>query len=229
MRITCFKHVPFEGPAVFADWAETRGHSMDCIEVYAADALPEPEAYDLLLVMGGPMNIYQESLYPWLSMEKSALRAAIAAGKYVVGVCLGAQLIADALGSKVAPGAEKEIGWFPITREADCPAMLNFPESLEVYHWHGDTFKCPEGATRIARSRACANQGFLYQERVLGLQCHLESTPESITALIEACRDEIVEGPYTQSADRMQLEKKSTFDSMHAVLYQLMDRLTTDG
>jgi GMP synthase-like glutamine amidotransferase len=229
MRIVCFKHVPFEGPAAFSDWAESRGHKLKCFEVYQGDALPATGDYDMLLVMGGPMNIYEETKYPWLSTEKSAIREAIHAGKYVVGVCLGAQLIADLLGGPVKRGVEVEIGWFPIERSEDCPTELPLPMSLRVYHWHGDTFAIPEGATRLCSSAACANQGFLYQGRVLGLQCHLETTRESMSALIKACADEIWTKRFIQTKERMHAEPDETFVRMQSVLFDLLDQITRDG
>jgi GMP synthase-like glutamine amidotransferase len=229
MRIVCFKHVPFEGPAAFSNWAESRGHELKSVEVYRGDSLPSTQDYDMLLVMGGPMNIYQETQYPWLAAEKSAIREAIQAGKFAVGVCLGGQLIADVLGQPVTRGAEVEIGWFPIERAEDCPAALPLPESLRVYHWHGDTFEIPEGATRLFSSAGCLNQGFLFEERVLGLQCHLETTRESMSALIEACADEISEGRFTQSAEVMQAEPDGTFARMQSVLFALLDQMTRNG
>lgn len=226
MHITCLKHVPFEGPAAFANWAELRGHVLDCAELYANPSQPELNSYDLLLVMGGPMNIYEESKYPWLAAEKAAIGAAIDAGKVVVGICLGAQLIADVLGAKVRRGEEVEIGWLPIERTAGCPGEIALPDALRVYHWHGDRFEIPEGAVHIASSAACANQGFLYQGRVLALQCHLETTRESMNALIEACGHEIQGGRYVQDAATMRAEPDTTFEAMHSVLFKLLDRIT---
>jgi GMP synthase (glutamine-hydrolysing) len=229
MDIKCFKHVPFEGPASLARWADSRGHHLECIEVYAADALPAPESYDMLLVMGGPMNIYEEAKYPWLKAEKAAIRAAIDMGKIVVGVCLGGQLIADQLGGTVTRNDEVEIGWLQIERTATCPADLGLPDSLRVYHWHGDHFAIPEGAIHIASSQGCATQGFLYDGRVLGLQCHLESTRDSMDALIEACADEIGEGRFVQDAETMRAEPETTYLRMQSVLFGLLDQITENA
>ncbi|MEO0509196.1 MAG: type 1 glutamine amidotransferase [Verrucomicrobiota bacterium] len=229
MHIVCFKHVPFEGPAAIADWAQSRGHSIECIEVYAEDPLPDANRYEMLIVMGGPMNIYQEGLYPWLAVEKQAIRKAIDGGKIVVGVCLGGQLIADVLGGSVTRGDTVEIGWLPIERSRDCPSELPLPDSLHVYHWHGDTFALPDNAVRIASTKGCANQGFLYNKRVLGLQCHLETTRESMNALIEACEEESSEGPFIQSAEMMRAEPDETFEKMQAVLFEILDQISSHG
>jgi len=228
MEIICFKHVPFEGPAAIADWARACGHNLKCLEVYAGETLPTTDCFDMLLVMGGPMNIYEEAAYPWLIDEKKAIRAAIDAGKPVVGICLGAQLIADVLGGPVRRGEEVEIGWLNIRRSAECPEELALPDWLRVYHWHGDTFTLPPRATLLASSEGCVNQGFLFDRRVLGLQCHLETTRESMNALIEACKDEIGEGPLIQSAESMQAEPESTFTAMQAILFKLLDHVTAD-
>ncbi|MBT8044937.1 MAG: type 1 glutamine amidotransferase [Verrucomicrobiae bacterium] len=229
MQIICFKHVSFESPAAIADWAKSRGHNLRCVELHAGEIIPSVESYDMLVVMGGPMNIYQHAQYPWLTAEKAAIQSAIHAGKSVVGICLGAQLIADTLGSKIRRGPEVEIGWHSITRTSDCPDSLPLPDTLRVYHWHGDTFDLPDGAVHIASSAACASQVFLYQGRVLGLQCHLETTRESMQALIATCGDEICEGPYIQSVAKMQSEADATFQTMQQVLFQLLDHITADA
>ncbi len=229
MRLLCFKHVPFEGPAAFSEWAAQRGHELTSVEVYAGEALPGPEDYDLLLVMGGPMNIYEEAEHPWLAAEKAAIRAAIKTGKYLVGVCLGGQLIADQLGGPVSRGDASEIGWWQVYRQSDCPPGLPLPEELRVYHWHGDCFQLPPGARSLLASEACALQAFLFEDRILGFQCHLETTRESMEALIAACGDEIGSGPFVQDVATMQAEPESTYQRMQGVLFELLDTLTRDA
>ncbi len=219
MKILCLKHVPFEGPGAIALWAQQRGHELVIKSVFQSEPLPPIESIDLLLVMGGPMNIYEHDTHPWLVDEKAYIRSAIDAGKQAVGICLGAQLIADVLGGQVTEGPQKEIGWFPI--ELDRPSA----QTLRVCHWHGDTFSIPAGAEHIARSEACAHQGYLYENRVLGLQCHLESTPESLALLIAACSDELVDGPTIQDAETMLAEPLQTYEAMQAVLFELLDGL----
>lgn len=227
MRIVCNQHVAFEGPAAIAYWAHARGHRIDCIEVFRGASLPAPTDYEMLVIMGGPMNIYQESIHSWLTAEKAMIRDAIQAGKYLVGVCLGSQLIADQLGSPVFRAECAEMGWWPVARTRDCPQAFPCPETLRVFHWHGDTFELPPGARQLIASAGCACQGFLQGDRILGLQCHLEATPASVTALIDACGDEIREGRYSQPASAMRAEPQSTFDAMHEVLFQLLDVLTS--
>jgi len=225
MKLLCLKHIAFEGPGAIALWAQSRGHELVIESVFQNNPLPSPETFDALVVMGGPMNIYEDAIYPWLTKEKAYIRSAIAADKYVIGVCLGAQLIAHALGGKVTTGEHKEIGWFPIKLSADCPATLPLPDELRVLHWHGDTFEIPQGAHAIAQSEACANQGFLYRDRVLALQCHLEMTPQSLALLIAACSNELADAPYIQDAATMQAEPEATYEHMQGVLFEMLDAL----
>ncbi len=229
VRIVCFQHVAYEGPAAIADWALARGHTLECVDVSKGVNLPGPQDFDMLVIMGGPMNIYETSAHPWLTAEKAVIREAIDKECYLVGVCLGSQLIADQLGSAVVRGDTPEIGWWPVRRAADCPEAVAFPEALRVYHWHGDTFAIPKGAQHLFESDVCTSQGFLYGQRILGLQCHLEVIPTTVDALIDACGDELHEGPAIQTAAEMRAEPPATYAAMHAVLFQLLDTLTRDG
>jgi GMP synthase-like glutamine amidotransferase len=229
MRIQCLQHVPFEGPAAIADWARQRGHAIGISRLYEAAEPPSQDGFDWLVVMGGPMGIHDEAEHPWLKREKAFLRESIDAGKTVVGVCLGAQLLAGVLGARVHRGPQKEIGWFPVElTDAACESGLldGLPERFEVFHWHGDTFDLPTGALHLASSEACVNQAFLYDGRVLGLQFHVESTPASVRDIIRHCGDEIVPAPYIQSAERMLSAAGGEFDNINRVLFQVLDRLS---
>ncbi|MGB5833100.1 MAG: type 1 glutamine amidotransferase [Thiohalocapsa sp.] len=158
MRIHCLQHVPFEGPARIAHWAVDRGHALSISHLYAGDVLPDLDAFDRLLVMGGPLGVADEAEHSWLTHEKARIEDAIGAGKSVVGICLGAQLVAEVLGAHVHPNPVKEIGWFPIEfNDAERATSLcdGLPPQIEVFHWHGDTFTLPPGALRLARSHHC--------------------------------------------------------------------------
>ncbi|MBP7603164.1 MAG: type 1 glutamine amidotransferase [Spirochaetes bacterium] len=203
MRIHCIQHVPFEGPAAVKDWALERGHVLSRTALYDNESLPAMDEFDWLIVMGGPMGVYDEDMYPWLAAEKRFIGRSIAEGHTVLGICLGAQLMAAALGGTVRANARREIGWFPVRLLPEAgriPAFARLPREFDAFHWHGDTFGIPPGAVRAAESDACPAQAFSYNDRVIGLQFHLESTPESVEALVRNCAGELVEGAYTQDA-----------------------------
>jgi GMP synthase-like glutamine amidotransferase len=232
MRVHYFQHVPFEGPAGIADWAGQRGHTLSRSQLYAAEDLPQQADFDSLVLMGGPMGVYDEREHPWLVAEKAFLRDTIAARKPVVGVCLGAQLIAEVLGARVFRNLYKEMGWFPIdlTEEGRrSPLFDGLPQRLDVFHWHGDTFDLPPSAVHLARSKGCAHQAFLYQGRVLGLQFHIESTPDSVQQIVEAGVDELVPAKYIQSAERILAATAEDYARINQALLCILDRLPIDG
>lgn len=226
MRFLCLQHVPFEGPAALADWARTRAHTLHRHRLYESAELPPIDDFDGLFIMGGPMNIYEDADYPWLTAEKAYIRTAIQSGGFVIGVCLGAQLIADALGSPVSRGPSPEIGWFPIHKAASCPQDIPLPDELTVLHWHGDQFDLPQGATCIAHSEICLTQAFIYRARVLALQCHLEATPNSLSSLVAECSDELSLQPWVMPARRLLDEPASTYAAMQRILFTMLDRMT---
>ncbi|HEM49201.1 MAG TPA: type 1 glutamine amidotransferase, partial [Caldithrix sp.] len=194
MHIHYIQHVPFEGLGSIEPTLIKKGYSISVIRIYKDDPLPVVSEIDWLIVLGGPMGVLDEKKHPWLKTEKKFIRDTIQAGKIVLGICLGSQLIAEALGAKVYKNKYREIGWFDININPDLNhTLLNgvFPSKTIVFHWHGDTFNIPEGAIPIAASEATPNQGFVFDNRVIALQFHLEITPASAGALIENCRDEL--------------------------------------
>ena len=200
MRAHYLQHVPFEGLGSIEPWLLAVGYDIGHTRFFETVQLPEPDTIDLLIVMGGPMSVNDEADFPWLALEKSFIRQTVTAGKPVLGICLGAQLIASAMGARVYPNPVKEIGWLPIQAEATSGEdKFQFPTEVEVFHWHGDTFELPAGAVRLAASEACTNQAFQLGSSVLGLQFHLETTIESARAIVAHCRAELQPAPYVQS------------------------------
>ncbi|WP_201508549.1 type 1 glutamine amidotransferase [Psychrobacter alimentarius] len=196
LRIHALYHVDFEELSHIKQWAESRGHRITVTRFYENDPLPAQDSFDWLIIMGGPMSIHDENDFEWLADEKAFIQQSINDGKTVIGVCLGAQLIADSLGAKVAPSGIKEVGWLPIqlTEQGLAhPLLAGLPKNeFTVFHWHGDGFECPKGATPIATSQVWANQGFIYQTPkhktldtwVLGWQCHFEVTNQSMVDMV---------------------------------------------
>jgi len=228
MRWFGLMHVPFEDAANLGVWAVERGHSVEAVHLYAGQSLPPIDRVDGVFVMGGPMNIYQEIEHPWLKAEKTFLKSCIEQNKYLVGVCLGAQLIADVLGGKVTRNPHKEIGWFEVTRTpaaADSPLSNVLPPRFWAFHWHGDTFVIPAGAVHLAESQACRNQAFLYGNRVLGLQFHLEYSQQSIEAMLSHCADELTDGRFIQSPDSIR-NGFTHLPQAKNMLWKWMDELT---
>lgn len=230
MKIHYLQHVPFENPANILNWGNNKQFQLSSSLLFEDHHYPSTNDFDALVVMGGPMNIYEEKDYPWLKEEKKFIEQTIKSGKKILGICLGAQLIADVLGAKVTKGKEKEIGWFPIELTEDGKNQkewTHFSEKEIVYHWHGDTFAIPSGAKRLARSTACDNQAFVYNNQVFALQFHIESNLESVSKLIDNCRDEILKAPYIQSEEIM-LENKEAFNGIEKILYPFLDQLFMD-
>lgn len=236
MTVHCLQHVPFEGLGAIEDWCAARGHAITATRLFS-EPLPSRCEGDLLVVLGGPMNVYEHDLYPWLAAEKLFLRRAIADGARVLGLCLGAQLLSEVLGGSVSRNPDTEIGWYPVELTAEAGAVPGFdrlPRRFTALHWHGDTFSIPEGAVRLAGSQACANQAFAWDGgRVLGLQFHLEETVDSLALLVEHAGDElapprtgaIAVGPaesWVASADEL-LAPYAPFASCKALLFELLD------
>jgi GMP synthase-like glutamine amidotransferase len=228
MRIHYLQHVPFEDPANIVTWARRRGYSLTGTHLYNYEALPAMEEFDLLVIMGGPMNIYQEEEYPWLAAEKKFIKAAVAAGKAIIGICLGAQLIAAVLGGKVTKNPVGEIGWLPVNFNSQAlalPLFAGFPAAVRVFQWHNDTFSTlGEGCVSLAGSEACGQQAFLYKDRVVGFQFHMEGNEASIRSLLGNCAGELTDGPYIQSAEQI-LSGLSGLPPINALMDGFLDRL----
>lgn len=231
MKIHYLQHVSFEGPANIALWAEQNGHQLTGTQLDNGERLPEPETFDFLVIMGGPMNIYQEAEFPWLREEKLFIKKAVEAGKAVLGICLGAQLLADVLGGQVTKNPVGEIGWLPINFTATAregSLFAGFPAEATVFHWHNDTFSTlNDNALVTAYSAACRHQAFTYGERVVGLQFHMECSASSIGALVENCPDDLAQGgPYLQSAEEINAGESLYMEYANVLMDKLLHNLT---
>lgn len=202
MRIHFFEHDPMEGIGTFDDLLFERSWTATHTRWDRGETPPDPSGWDLLVVMGGPMNIYEDANFPWLGEEKSYLDRILSKDLPVLGVCLGAQLLADRLGGPVTRNEYSEIGWseLSLNPEVRAPGALfeHMPATASVFQWHGDTFAIPEGATPIGSTKACRNQGFV-KGNAIGLQFHLEFDPDALRGLIKA--QPHFKGPYMQKPD----------------------------
>lgn len=227
MRVHVLQHVPFEGLGSIAEELAARQASPGFTRFFAHDALPAPAAVDLLIVLGGPMSANDTAELPWLNGEKAFLREAIALGIPTLGVCLGAQLIASALGAPVYRSPLSEIGWFPVHATTTAGPVFRFPATFTPFHWHSDTFDLPAEAVHLARSSACENQAFQLGRHVLGLQFHLEATPASVAALVANSRADLVAGPFVQPAETLLAGSADAYRSANELMRDVLAYLWT--
>lgn len=223
MKFHFLQHVPFEGPGYIDSYAREFNVETSFTRLYQKEILPDGQDIDLLIILGGPMSVHDTVEYPWLLSEKEFVRQFIKNGGKVLGICLGAQIIAEVLGGKVTKNDQKEIGWFPVAFN-QISGLDPIDEQI-VFHWHGETFSIPEGAQKIASSVATLNQGFIYDGRAVALQFHLETTFDSMNNLIDECRHEMVTGKYIQSVDQIHKLAADHIPSVNLLMKRLLTRL----
>lgn len=222
MKVHVFQHAPFEDLGSIRFWLDQRGAEISYTRWFAGDPVPVLAGIDMLIAMGGPMSVNDEVAHPWLKDEKQLVRDAISRDVPILGICLGAQLIAGALGARVYRNAEKEIGWFPIRAPAHSGSAFSFPSECTVFHWHGETFDLPEGAIPLARSQVCEHQAFQLKQNVIGLQFHLEMTPDSTLAMVENCRHELIPGRYIQSQTELRAVPTLRYATSNELMGQVL-------
>lgn len=225
MRVTILRHAAYED-AGFAEIHLLKQHRAQIRRVMMHEPdyrLPALHELDLLLICGGPMGATDEAIYPWIAEEKEFIRAVVEAGKAVLGICLGGQMIASALGAQISTNPQPEIGWYRLTAHSreDC---FQFPE-MTVMQWHYQTFALPEGAQLLASTASCPNQAYQIGERVIGLQCHPEMTAEGIRYLITHFPEELKPLPGIQSGADIDAGITQHAVPANAVMAQLVDYL----
>jgi len=216
MRWHCIQHMPEEGPGHAADWLAAHGHSLTFSKLFEPDsAFPALTAFDGLLILGGPMSVHDEDNVPWLREEKAFIREALRTGKITLAICLGAQLVAEALGGEVRPNHAPEIGFWTVRfsgKSLEHPLLRGWPEKATVLHWHLDTFTVPPGAMRVGMSAATATQGFVWGDGVIGLQFHPEMTVEMIEKLMALeGHGHAEEQEFVQTAEQIRAKLKSVW------------------
>ena len=229
LRVHTLLHVPFEGIGCIADWIAKNNFHLTETRLWENANFPILENIDMLIIMGGPMSVNDEKKYHWLHHEKNFVEGAINRGKQTLGICLGSQLIANMLGAKVYPNQHKEIGWFPVSmnEKAENTLLDFFPKKFITFHWHGDTFDLPKGATHVAHSEACLHQAFTYGDNVVALQFHPEMTQASMNEMLKEGDAELVPAKFVQSAEEI-LAQLHYADAQNEMLNHLLDKMTAN-
>jgi len=225
MRIACLKHVEYEGPAYFPDWATRQGHVIEEFLV-PESGLPEAGDHARVIIIGGPMSVWETDRHPWLIEEKRLIAELLSSQTPVLGICLGAQLLAEQLGATVTPGEHKEIGWFDVdaTEEARSTWLGDaLPARFKSFMWHGDFFELPSSAVPVAANAAHDVQGFLHGSN-LGLQFHLEATPAWTRRLLQRDGHELVAGPFIQTGKEIASAPPGHYSVNNRLLDRVMDR-----
>ena len=226
MRFHCLQHVPFETPGNIGAWVTQKGYSISFTHLFTNEQLPSLDGFDALIIMGGPMSVHDENNFAWLKKEKEFIAAAIREKKKILGICLGAQLIANALGAEVYNNKEKEIGFMPV-HFTENALQNNFFKDFNVkeivFHWHGETFVLPDGAVLIASTEACIDQAFCIGNNIIGLQFHLEATPGIVKDMVEHEGHELIISSYIHSSEKI-LNDSGYLERNKTILFSLLDK-----
>jgi GMP synthase (glutamine-hydrolysing) len=225
MRILYILHADFETPGTIEDWAKKNKAKTSTVKPFAGEKLPLPDAFDILFVMGGPQSPTKMDEYPYLRQEVSLIKSSIDHGKTVLGFCLGAQLIGEALGGKTEKSPHKEVGVYPIklTKEGkEDPIFTSIPHEFPVMHWHNDMPGLPTGAKILAASEGCPRQAIKFGEKVYGFQCHPEPKAENISLMVENCPEDLMLSRYTQPVDYL---LDQDFSEMNTLMHKMLDNV----
>jgi len=226
MKFLAILHAAYEGPGLIGDWISLQNHQLETVMAWDLPSLESKDEFDHLLIMGGPMSVNDEEHYPWLKHEKHFISSVIDNGKKVLGICLGAQLIAHCLGARVYKNSEPEIGWFPVRKKFFMHSwfpVFDDNERLPVFHWHGETFDLPEDAVPLFESDGCKNQAFAIEDHILALQFHPEVHEPLIADFIENSRNDLKPSHFIQSESKMLANYKLYEVNSKSLLFDLLD------
>lgn len=227
MKVLVFQHEPNEGIGNMASWMASHEAELTYVKLFEPNpAFPPVKEFDLVIVLGGLMSVNDEDDYAWLKTEKSCLAEVLENGTPLLGLCLGAQMIANVLGADVVQGEHQEIGWYPVDNVSKGQGVqITLPKP--VFHWHGETFKLPDGAVRLMSSQACENQAFQMGEKVVGLQYHLEVIPDTIEHWLHDVDGKLPKGPYIQSVEELQKTPAAFYEDSQKAMERLLDYLVS--
>ena len=233
LRVHYFQHIAGEGFGSCYEYLKAHQAKITATEFFALpvdlslelEALPNIDEVDLLIIMGGTMSVNDEANYPWLKLEKRWLRRYLSAGKPAIGLCLGGQLIANALGASVSRNQYQELGWMDVGRVSHVPEnYFQIPEKINIMQWHSETFEIPRGGVRLAQNNVCQNQMYQIGRNVLGFQFHPEMTPHALQLLIENEEDSAVfNGEYVQPIAELKKTIKSKFEQGNQLLNRAIE------
>ena len=228
MKILGLVHTTFEKLGCIENWVKQRGYTLDKVSPYKGETLPDINGYDFLIIMGGPQSPLYLDKYPYLIDEIAAIKQALSKHKRILGVCLGSQLIAEALGAKTEQSPHREIGMHLVELSDEAkqdPVFRHFPKKFEVMHWHNDMPGLAKDAVLLAKSVGCPRQAFRYGDRVYGFQCHFEFTQPLLHGMLENCVGDLVEkGKYISTVkDILEADCSGINAKMEMVLNYLAD------
>ena len=226
MRTLILQHTVEETPGSLEGWLQKKNYPYQVHKTFVGNSLPDPAAFDFLVVLGGTMNVDEESKHPWLADVKLFIRDWLKTKKHYLGICLGSQLMARALGAEVRKNLHLEVGFHPVRKLASHPALRSWPEEIFVFQWHEDTFDLPPGTRSLMASAACPNQAFALNEKQIGLQFHPESTMGWIVNNYDGLSESYFSGKtYAQSKDVCEPLMHKHLEPMRQAFYQFLDNL----
>lgn len=225
MRIQYIIHADFEPPGIIEEWAKQNNFEENFCRPFAGETVPNSNEYDLLIIMGGPQSPLNTDEAPYLKDEIILIKKTIHAGIPILGFCLGAQLIGEALGARTEKSPNKEVGVFPIElTEEGCkdPLLKNLPKQFLVVHWHNDMPGITTEAKILAASRGCPRQIIRYSPLIYGFQCHLEPTKKNIETMIEYCPNDLTPGKFIQSSEEL---LNNNFTLINKIMIEILNNL----
>jgi len=225
MRVHFISHAVFESLGAIEKWVRDRDFQLTGSMPYKGEVLPDIKDIDFLCILGGPQSSTKIEKFPYLQDEINYIKQALDQDKYVFGVCLGAQLIGEALGAKTEQSPTKEVGVYPVTLTESGQAdqlFDGFPKSFDVSHWHYDMPGIADGVEILAESKGCPRQAYRYGKKVVGTQCHFEFTLQSALRLIKNCPEDLSPGEYTQTVEEL---SKNDYCTINQRLFKILDRM----